>query len=128
MPRIPSAMGLHLRYRLWIAELNLDINILRIFSDYISEITSKRNEEAVKTKLNYFETQFISARKEIDNLRHEMHLLKMKLATYSKEMKRLNYKTYQSDNHTDVKRRYVNFRKIFNRIKDEFRHFEGELL
>ena len=35
MNAAPTIMTLHLRYRLWIAEMNFDINVLRIFEDYI---------------------------------------------------------------------------------------------
>ena len=38
MPATPSVMSLHLQYRLWIAELNFDINVLRIFGDYLARI------------------------------------------------------------------------------------------
>jgi uncharacterized coiled-coil DUF342 family protein len=128
MPRTPSIMGLHLRYRLWIAEMNLDINVLRIFNDYVKELESKKNLQEVKTKIDYFQEQFINLRKEIDELRHEMQIIKMKLAAYSREMKVLNYKTYQADNHNDLKKRYFAFRKMFDKVKNEFRSFEGEWL
>src|SRR5438105_15546878 len=110
MARIPSIMSLHLRYRLWIAEMNLDINVLRIFDDYVKELESKKNKSDVKSRIDYFQDQFISLRKEIDELRHEMHLLKMKLAKFSRETKPVDYKTYQADNHTGLKKRYLTFR------------------
>ncbi len=128
MPHTPSLMSLHLRYRLWIAEMNLDINILRIFEDYSKEMDSKNNTAAVKTQIDQFRQQFIIIRKNIDDLRHEMHLLKMKLAAYPKAMKPVNYKTYQSDEHTGLMKRYLTFRKTFNKIKNEFRKFEAKYL
>ena len=128
MPRTPSIMSLHLRYRLWIAEMNSDINILRIFDDYLQELESKKNEPEVKTAIDQFQKQFLSLRKEIDELRHEMHILKMKLAAYAREMKPVNYITYQADNHTALKKRYVAFRKTFEKFKNDFSGFEGKWL
>ena len=125
MSRIPPIMSLHLRYRLWIAEMNSDINVLRIFEDYLKELESKKNGQEVRTRIDYFQKQFINLRKEIDELRHEMHIIKMKLAAYSRESKPLSYKIYQADNHTALKKHYFGFRKIFDQIKNEFRHFEG---
>ena len=119
-------MSLHLRYRLWIAEMNLDINVLRIFDDYLKEIATKKDEPEVKTGIDNFGKQFISLRKKIDELRHEMHLIKMKLAAYSKESKRLDYKTYKAASHKDLKKRYLTFRKEFDKVKDEFKDFEGK--
>jgi hypothetical protein len=121
-------MSLHLRYRLWIAEMNLDINVLRILGDYLEELATKKDQPGVKTGIDYFEEQFIKQRKEIDELKDEMHLLKMKLASYSRESKLVDYKTYQADNHTDLKKRYFAFRKTFDKIKNEFIDFEGKLL
>ena len=128
MPTIPSIMGLHLRYRLWIAELNQDINVLRIFDDYMQEMKSRKVEPEVKTGVEDFKKRFIQLRKEIDELKHTMHLLKMKLAAESREMKQISYKTFQTDNHTALKKRYLAFRKLFDKVKKEFSRFEGKWL
>ena len=58
MTATPTAMSLHLKYRLWIAELNFDINVLRIFGDYLAELRTKRKEPEVKAKTDYFEKAF----------------------------------------------------------------------
>lgn len=42
---MPSVNSLHLQYRLWIAELNEDINALRIFNDYLAEVSLKQNNK-----------------------------------------------------------------------------------
>src|SRR5215831_106815 len=126
MPSTPSTMGLHLRYRLWIAELNSEINMLRIFDDYIKELSSSNKEAEVKTGIVHFKKQFEGFRKEIDELRHETHMIKMKLAGYSREKKNIDYKTYKSDNHSAIKKRYLAYRKLFEKIKKEFGRFEGK--
>ena len=69
-------MSLHLRYRLWIAEMNSDIDVLRIFGDYLKELVSKGDNPEVKNRIDYFQQQFINLRKDIDELRDEMHILK----------------------------------------------------
>ena len=128
MSKTPSAMSLHLRYRLWIAEMNYDINVLRIFEDYLVELADKKNEEEVKTGVEYFQKQFVNFRKEIDELRHDMHLIKMKLAAYVRQMKQINEKIYESDNHTALKNNYLTFRKSFEKCKTDFKQFEGQWL
>ena len=85
MPNTPSIMGLHFRYRLWIAEMNSHINIIRIFDDYIAELSSKKNVPAIKEGIDQFKKEFVSLRQQIDDLRHEMHLSKMTLAADSKQ-------------------------------------------
>ncbi len=126
MPDTPVLMKLHLRYRLWIAELNSDINVLRIFDDYLLELKSKKNMPEVNTWIIHFKQQFISLRKEIDELRHEMHLIKMKLAAAARDNKPLNKKNSTTDNPDTLKNRYTAFRKKFNNIKKEFGLFEGK--
>ena len=128
MPVTPVIMKLHLRYRLWIAELNSDINVLRIFDDYLLELKSRTNMPEVNTWIIHFKQQFISLRKEIDELRHEMHLIKMKLAAAARDNKPLNKKTSTTDNPDALKNRYTAFRKTFNNIKKEFGLFEGKWL
>jgi hypothetical protein len=121
-------MSLHLGYRLWIAEMNFDINVLRIFNDYLEELSPKKNETEVNAKIEYFEQKFLVFRKEIDELRNEMHLLKMKLASYAREKRSLDYKTYLEDNHTHTREHYLEFRKSFDQVKSEFEDFEKKWL
>ena len=89
MPAAPSVMSLHLKYRLVIAELNFDIIVLRIFGDYLTELRTKRKEPEVKSKGDYFEKEFHELRTEIDDIRHEMQLVKMKLGAFSRETQQL---------------------------------------
>lgn len=128
MPVIPSVMNLHLRYRLWIAELNADINVLRILNDYIIELENKTTVPEVTKGTDKFKKQFTGLRKEIDELSHEMHLHKMKLAALSRENKALTKQSFSADNHKGLKRRYAAFRKIFTKAKKDFGKFEGRWL
>ena len=124
MPNTHSIMGLHLRYRLWIAELNSDITVLRIFTDYLDELKIKKTETETKSLAEGFKKRFTDCRKEIDDLRHQMHLLKMKLAADSREKKQVSSKNLQTDNHPSLKKNYQAFRKSFDLLKKEFIKFE----
>lgn len=128
MPGTTSTISLHLHYRLWIAELNSDINILRIFDDYLFELKKRREEPQVTMDINNFQKQFIEVRGEIDELKHEMHLVKMKMAEFARERKILDNKTYREDDHEGLEQRYVNFKKEFEKLKNEFSEFESKWL
>ena len=128
MEKIPSAMKLHLRYRLYIAEMNLDINVLRIFDDYVKEMEVKKKDPEVNKGVRLFQKKFVDFRTEIDELRHEMHLQKMKLAALDRDNKTLDKKTYKADNHQDLKKRYKAYRESFDKLKKKFRLFEEEWL
>jgi ABC-type transporter MlaC component len=128
MPATPSVMSLHLRYRLWIAELNFDINVLRIFGDYLNELRAKRKEAEVKSKSDYFEKEFTTLRSEIDEMRHEMHIAKMKMGEYARDAKPFDYKKYSKENHGPIKKRFVAYKLNFKKINTEFSEFEGQWL
>jgi len=121
-------MALHLRYRLWIAEINSDITILRIFEDYIESLSAKEAEPEVKSGIDHFHDQFKKFRTEIDDLRHELHLLKMKLGAYARNKVSLDYKAYKSDKHITLRKNYQAFRSHFEKLKKEFSRFEEKWL
>lgn len=128
MTKTPSIMSLHFGYRLCIAEMNEDINVLRIFEDYITELGSLKDHGEVKDGIKEFEQKFIELRKEIDDLRHEMHLQKMKLASYSREMKTYTPEMYTGDRHEELKQEYDQFRQKFDQVKKEFSEFTSAWL
>ena len=120
MPTSSSAMSLHLRYRLWIAEMNSDISVLRIFADYLVELESVKNRPDVIAKIDHFKQEFITLRKTIDELRHEMQLIKMKLAAAARDYEPANVKTSSTSDHDALNNRYTAFRNSFNKVKNEF--------
>jgi hypothetical protein len=121
MASSPSPMTLHLRYRIWIAEMNSDIDLLRIYNDYLQELKALQNALKLKKEIERFETAFSVLRNEIDTLRNEMHLLKMKLATFMREKKQPDYSEYKTDNHTLLKKKYSSLRKKFGLIKADLK-------
>jgi hypothetical protein len=120
MPAAPSAMNLHLRYRLWIAEMNFDIVVIRIFDEYLTELRQKRKDPEVKSKIDYFEHQFKKLRTEIDDLRHEMHIGKMKLGAIIRDGKTFDYNTYKKENHIPLKKKHAGYKVFFKKINSEF--------
>lgn len=128
MPATHSAMSLHLRFRLWIAELNFEINLLRIFGDYLAELRVKRKEADVKSKTDYFEKQFLNLRTEIDELRHELQLSKMKLGAFGRDNKPFDFKSFNKESQSPIKKRLAAYRVSFKKIKSEFEEFESQWL
>ncbi len=128
MPNTYSIMSLHFRYRLWIAEMNADITVLRIFDEYLAELSTKNSEPAVKTGVTEYKKAFIGFRGEIDELRHEMHLCKMSLAADARASGKSNKKLPLSGDHTALKKRYSAYRKKFKTMQKEFGLFGGKWL
>ena len=120
MPKTPSTLGLHLRYRIWIAEMNADVTMLRIFDDYPEGLIDGKRDIQLQKITEEFKTQFGALRQEMDNLKHEMHLQKMKLAANAREGKTIDKKLYREDNHAELKKRYYAYRKDFSKLKTAF--------
>ena len=124
---IPTNFSLHLRYRLWIADLNADITILRILDDAIRELRTLGKEHTLLSKASDYEQQFINYRREIDDLKHEMHLMKMKMAANSREIQPGN-KLPEENHHQEVlEQKYSDFRQRFEQLKNGMLEFETQL-
>lgn len=128
MPNSHSIMGRHLRYRLWIAALNHDIDSIRIFDDYLGEAQYKKPGTDNASRSDHFKKQFTIQRMEIDDLRHIMHLLKMKLASEAKEGLELTQPVMEVEQYLVLEKRYQSFRKSFYQFTEEFSAFVDESL
>jgi hypothetical protein len=118
-----SLTSLHLEYRIWIAELNFDINLIRIFHDRLLEL--KREN---KTDAELFEKKFNSSRDQIDELRHRMHIEKMNLAAMARDNHvTAHYEIKTPENYASIRDDFFNFRISFNELKSEFLRFENKL-
>ena len=115
-----SNMQLHLQYRLWISDLNADINILRIFDDYLNELKAKNLKEDTLKQLDNYNKQFTDIRKELDELRHEMHMTKMKLGALSKANE-IEKNSEEAINYKADKEKYKAFKKKFSVLKKEYK-------
>jgi hypothetical protein len=125
MPGQVSIKSLHLEYRLWIAELNFDINLIRIFNDRLIEISEENKSPETKKTLQGFEKKFSSSRDTIDSLRHRMHLEKMNLAAVSRENAKPGLRIPVPENYSSIRNDFFDFRVVFNDLKGEFLRFES---
>jgi predicted nucleic acid-binding Zn-ribbon protein len=121
-----SVMRLHLQYRLWIANMNADINVLRICNDYLDWLKDNNSDSKVEKQIDHYKKEFSVLREELDDLRHELHLVKMKLGAVGKEKKVPEENIEELIKHTTCKNHYKSFRKKFSEIKKEFKKFEPE--
>lgn len=124
MPKTYSLIGLHLRYRLWIASLNHNIDIIRIMYDYMEDVGINDIDSGIGEGIALFKKKLLVFRKEIDDLRNSLHLIKMKVAAESKTIKEINTRTYQAENHADIKKKYFSFKKKFELLVKDFTRFE----
>lgn len=117
-----SLKSLHLEYRLWIAELNFDINLIRIFNDRLIEL-----KQEFKKETEMFEQKFNASRDQIDELRHRMHIEKMNLAAIARDNNvTAHYEIKIPENYASIRDDFFKFRISFNELKSEFLRFENK--
>jgi len=117
-----SLKSLHLEYRIWIAELNFDINLIRIFNDRLTELRSENKPETES-----FDKKFNVSRDTIDELRHRMHIEKMSLAATARDNNiTAHYEIKIPENYKSIRDDFFKFRISFNDLKSEFLRFENK--
>ena len=118
--------SLHLEYRLWIAELNFYINLIRIFNDRMDEIETEFKTEEIKITAGGFEKRFIDTRAAIDDLRHRMHIEKMSLTAMTREKTAADFKIDTPENYDGIRKDFFAFRIHFSELQTDFLLFENK--
>jgi len=119
---------LHVEYQSWIAELNFDIELIRIFEGHLEYITSQTNSKKLLAKVEQFQNQFIRQREVIDELRHDLNISEKQLAAFVRDMAPIGYENERLDNHSELREKFLTFRDLFEELKIRFRYFESEHL
>ena len=124
MAETASLKSLHLEYRIWIAELNLDINLIRIFNDRVIEMAEENHSGDSKSIIEGFDNKFNVCRETIDELRHRMHIEKMNLAATAREQSGPYNLSDFLKNYGTIREDFFAFRVTFNELKSDFLRFE----
>ncbi|MEO8712371.1 MAG: hypothetical protein ABI405_09630 [Parafilimonas sp.] len=121
-----TVTALHLQYRLWIADMNADIDVMRILNDYLISSIAQEDDGDTLKRNNEFKEKFSNLRIELDAIRHEMHLNKMKLASVNKEQNQ-SVKIIENEiGHKALKERYTLFKETFSKTKAAFQKFQHD--
>ena len=119
---------LHSEYQLWIAELNFDTELIRIFETHLAYIASQISSKKILAKVEQFQNQFIRQREVIDELKHDLNISEKQLAAFVRDMSPIGFENERLDNHSELRDRFLTFRNLFEELKTRFRYFESEYL
>jgi len=119
---------LHIEYQLWIAELNFDIELIKIFESHLSFIVSHNSSKRLLAHVEQFQNQFIRQREVIDEIKHDLNISEKQLASFVRDMVPIGFENERLDNHSEARERFLVFRDLFEELKNRFRHFETEHL
>jgi len=119
---------LHVEYKLWIAELNFDTELIKIFETHLGFIVSHLTSKEPMPRIEQFQNQFIRQREVIDELKHDLNTSEKQLVAFVREMEPVGFENERLDNHPDLRERFLIFRDLFEQLKTRFRYFESEWL
>ncbi len=117
---------LHLEYKRWIVELNFDIELIKIFEDHLTSIASHNAAKKLLPQIEQFQNQLICQREVIDELKHDLNISERQLAAFVREMVPVGFENERLDNHSELRKRFLTFRNLFEDLKSRFRQFETE--
>ena len=124
MSETVSCKSLHLEYRLWIAELNYSITLIRIFHDRLEELQKDMPDNAVLSAIPGLSAKLSDSRAVIDELTHRMQIEKMNLARISRESRVINVRIPLPDNYSANRNDFYSFRTSFETLKAELLNLE----
>jgi len=119
---------LHAEYQFWIAELDFDTELIRIFESHLAYIISQNTSKKILAKAEQFQNQFIRQREVIGELKHDLNISEKQLAAFVRDMAPIGFENERLDNHPELRDRFITFRELFEELKTRFRNFESELL
>jgi len=117
---------LHIEYKLWIVELNFDIELIKIFEGHLASIVSHNATKKLMPQIEQFQNQLICQREVIDELKHDLNISERQLAAFVREMVPVGFENERLDNHSGLRERFLTFRNLFEDLKSRFRQFETE--
>ena len=117
---------LHIEYQFWIAELNFDVELIKIFESHLAFIASGNTAKKLMPGIEQFQNQFIRQREVIDELKHDLNVSEKQLAAFVREMSPIGFDNERLDNHSGLRARFLTFHDLFDDLKGRFRHFESE--
>lgn len=117
---------LHAEYQFWIAELNFDTELIKIFENHLAYITVHNTSKKISAHIEQFQNQFIRQREVIDELKHDLNISEKQLVSFIRDMSAIGFENERLDNHSELREKFLTFRNLFDDLKTRFRHFESE--
>jgi len=121
-----SIRSLHLEYQLWVRELIFHKEEIKIFESHLEELVSRNTKQGVQVQIEHFQNQFICQKEVIDILKHKLNISERQLAAFVYDLSGGVIESVRMDNHSDLREEVMTFRKLYKKLKTDFRNFETE--
>ena len=121
-----SIPSLHLEYQLWVRELIFYKEEIKIFESHLEELVSRNTRQGVQVQIEHFQNQFICQKEVIDILKHKLNISEKQLAAFVYDLSGGVIDSMRMDNHSELRDEIQTFRKLYKKLKTDFRRFETE--
>lgn len=121
-----SIRSLHLEYQLWVRELIFYKEEIKIFESHLEELVSRNTRQGVQVQIEHFQNQFICQKEVIDILKHKLNISERQLAAFVYDLSGDVIDSMRMDNHSELREEIQTFRKLYKKLKTDFRYFETE--
>jgi hypothetical protein len=121
-----SIRSLHLEYQLWVRELIFYKEEIKIFESHLEELVSRNTRQGVQVQIEHFQNQFICQKEVIDILKHKLNISERQLAAFVYDLSGGVIDSIRMDNHSELREEIQTFRKLYKKLKTDFRYFETE--
>lgn len=116
-----DVQDLHFEHKLWTNELEFFAGELKFFENRLSDLVMRYREIEVLAQLEQFQNQFIRQKEVLDKLLRDIRVHEQSLGMKLRKEKDLSEPFL--DEHTAMRHRMSDYRKIYAELKDKFFHF-----
>lgn len=110
----------------WKHELSSIKDEIRYFEHQLEKMASKRLPKELLGQVEHFQNSFICQKEVIDRLRHDLPDSGGKVESIFVHSHPIHRGTDEMDRHAVLDERMITFRKIYQEIRQDFKHFRTD--
>ncbi len=118
-----SVQALHLEHRTWMNELQFAEDELGIYQKRLEALVADRYDKEMMVSLEHFQNQFIRQQEVINDLKHRLRRHESRICQLLAQVQGQDVNRIFAADHGKLREDMVQFRKIFQELKQHFYHF-----
>jgi hypothetical protein len=112
---------LHFEHALWLKELDFFEGELKFFENRLSDLVMRYRSVEVLAQLEQFQNQFIRQKEVLDKLMRDIRVHEQRISLKLRNGRDINMPLL--DEHSEMRGRMSDFRKIYAELKEKFFRF-----
>ena len=118
---------LHFEHQIWLAESKFYNDELKIYKHWLEEVASKNTSTEIGASVEHYQNQFIIQKDQLDRLTHAVTVHEDWLSNYAEAHPvAIDHKYFED--HRLLRERMVDFKLIYNNLKEEYKDWLRKVL